>query len=220
MPVGTAIAGRPSTGTAISVADCAPDLHGSLRAFDVEAVRVRQLGAHRRQHQRRAREKRVPVADQPRALGERLQVRIDAPVRDVVEHEPHRQAHAVVAVAIEVGLHEATEFRNEHLEPQRRTRGETRAFCRRRPRNRRRPSAFAASASAAATGADGAAPPRSAASVTSATRIGACQGAPSSGTGTHHGSRASRCGHRLKSQRARRAPNAPADPAPTSTAPR
>ena len=118
MPVGTAIAGSPSTGIAIIVADWRqtsivrsalstsnPCAYGNSVHTGASTSGVRARNS-------------VPVADQPRALGKRLQVGIDAAVRDVVRHEPHRRANAVVAIALEVGLHEAAEFGNEHLEPQ------------------------------------------------------------------------------------------------------
>ena len=55
-------------------------------------------------------EKRVPVANQAGPVGERFQMGSDATVRDVLGHKAHRGADAFVAVALEVGVHEAPEF--------------------------------------------------------------------------------------------------------------
>ena len=183
--------GRPSTGIAISVAPRATCAR-ARRALDVEPVRIRQLRAHRRQHQRRAREEQVPLADEPRALGERPQVRLlvaspaRCPARSASRCGCPRRRRA------RSRLHEAAELRHQHLEPElERAREPGRPLvARSRSRHRRAPARPAASPRRTAR--DGAMPPRSSARSTIATRIGGAPG-PASGAGVHHGSRGSCC---------------------------
>ena len=159
-------------------------------ALDVEPDLVGGHRADRGEHQRRALQREPPVALQPRAPRERPQVLVVRKVGRQRRQVRHRDADAVVAVALEIGLLEMPELRHVHLEPQSRRRGET---------GRRRVDALVAGLDEPARGVlerlrdrrrrrD--AVERRARRATTVKRRGS--GGPSSGTGTHHGSRGSR----------------------------
>ncbi len=110
--------GRPSTGTAISVAH---SRHSRCERCALSRSKPCAYGSSvdtGGEHQRRAREEQVPLADHPGALGQREQVRPLVELRRDVDEVAHRDTDAVVAVALEIGLHEVAELGHQHLEPQ------------------------------------------------------------------------------------------------------
>ena len=166
MPVGTAIAGSPSTGIAISVADWRqtsivrsalstsnPCAYGNSVHTGASTSGVRSRNAYQSRISRVRSASAFKWASTPRS-------------GMLSTIELHRSAHAVVAVAIEVGLHEAAEFRDEHLEPQLERAGESGRLVGHDLVTGIGQRSSRPAPAPAATGADGATPPKSAASVT------------------------------------------------------
>ena len=126
-------------------------------------------------------------------------------LRHVVEHVAHRGTNAVVAVALEIRVHEPPELRDQHLEPQverareaRRLLGDdlvARVGQRARGRRAARPATAGDERDAAQVFRRGRRPRRGS---------GASSAGPASGTGVHHGSRGSCCAIASKPSRTSR----------------